>query len=364
MRRAGRRPILETKGRAVPKDPSLEDSMSLSTPRLLALIASIGAGVLALAPAAALGGPPRETGCQVASNVEAIIDDSPSMIDNDPNRQRKSLMELLIHKEEVNGEKTLGAVEFGASAGPLFGPLPIRGNRADMIRALDAGVQGDFSGTNYSAAFVAARAHNPAANARLFLSDGEHLTSHYGPYDDSHFVWPPTYTVGFGGAIQGQGPALLQRIASETGGSYFRVDAAEALLPRASEISNHLNCLPPPRTIVNTIGRQGQAIAHALTVRRGTSFFDFDVSWADATAAIDLTSLRIIRRGKVVRRSGAAGTAARRKSPRLRVTRRRGSRFVTVRVSRLVPGRLAFKLKASRLSAPMKVTTQVTAVGW
>lgn len=336
--------------------------MLLSRPRPLAVTASIGGCVLAFAVASGPAAPAAfgQPGCQVASNVEAIIDDSPSMLDNDPNRYRKSLMEILIGKA-VNARKTLGAVEFGQSAGQLFRPAPIGQNRAGMRGALDAGIRGDFSGTNYSAAFVAGKLHNPAANARLFLSDGEHDAGRYGAYNNSHLGGPPTYAVGFGGAIQGEGPRLLQRIAAETRGSYFRVDTAEALLPRASEISNRLNCLPPPRTIVDTIGRRGQAIAHSITLRRGTRFVDFDLSWSGMGTTIDLTSLRVIRRGKVVRRSSAASAAARKRKPRLRVTRTTGSNFVTVRVSGLVPGRLSFKVKANRLVAPTRVTTQVSA---
>lgn len=327
-----------------------------------AVIASIGASVVALAPAAAPAAPAAvssQAGCQVASNVEAIIDDSPSMLDNDPNRYRKSLVEILIGKA-VNAHKTLGAVEFGQGAAALFGPAPIGPYRAGMRAVLDSRVQGDFGGTNYSAAFAGGRAHNPAASARLFLSDGEHDAGRYGPYDNSHLGGPPTYAVGFGGALQGAGPALLQRIARETRGAYFRVDSAEALLARASDISNRLNCLPPPRTFMDTFGRAGQAISRSIAVRRGTRFLDFDLSWADPSAAIDLTGLRVIRRGRVVRRSTVSAAVRRRGARRLRVIRTRGSNFVTVRVSGLVPGRLAFKLRANRLAAPARVTTRVT----
>jgi hypothetical protein len=47
---------------------------------------------------------------------------------------------------------------------------------------------------------------------------------------------------------------------------------------------------------------------------------------------------------------------------RLRVTKRRGATFVTVKVSRLVRGRLSFKLRARRIATPgasVELTTQL-----
>ena len=48
---------------------------------------------------------------------------------------------------------------------------------------------------------------------------------------------------------------------------------------------------------------------------------------------------------------------------KLKVSRRKGSTFTTVRVSGLVPGKLRFSVRATRLSAPgtkVSLTTQVT----
>jgi hypothetical protein len=48
---------------------------------------------------------------------------------------------------------------------------------------------------------------------------------------------------------------------------------------------------------------------------------------------------------------------------KLRVTRRTGATFMTVRVKRLVKGKLRFKLRATRLAAPgatVDLTTQVS----
>jgi hypothetical protein len=63
----------------------------------------------------------------------------------------------------------------------------------------------------------------------------------------------------------------------------------------------------------------------------------------------------VIRRGKVVARAA--------KVRRLKVSRRRGATFSTVRVSKLPRGKLRFTVKPTRLAAPgtpVSLTTQVT----
>jgi hypothetical protein len=48
---------------------------------------------------------------------------------------------------------------------------------------------------------------------------------------------------------------------------------------------------------------------------------------------------------------------------KLKVSRRRGSTFTTVRVSGLVPGKLVFSVRATKISTPgaqVSLTTQVT----
>ena len=80
--------------------------------------------------------------CTPRSNLEAIVDDSGSMSWNDPNNLRIRAMELLIDTQG-NEKRTLGAVEFGTDATPLFGPGLIGQNAAAYKAALNADLLAD-----------------------------------------------------------------------------------------------------------------------------------------------------------------------------------------------------------------------------
>jgi hypothetical protein len=79
------------------------------------------------------------------------------------------------------------------------------------------------------------------------------------------------------------------------------------------------------------------------------------LTWANASDAFTIRGFRVVRRGKTVAREAQVR--------RLRVTRRNGATFTTVRVNRLVRGKLRFKLRATRLALPgaeVTLTTQVS----
>jgi hypothetical protein len=154
--------------------------------------------------------------CTPKSNLEAIVDDSGSMEYSDSSDLRIRAMELLIDTQG-NEQRTLGAVEFGSAATPLFGPGLIGQNAASYKAALNAALLHDGGGTDYNAAFAAAASHNPTAAARIFLTDGEHTA--FDPYTNGHQGGPPTYVIGLGAGTPG-GPSdtLLKQIAGDTGG--------------------------------------------------------------------------------------------------------------------------------------------------
>ena len=95
---------------------------------------------------------------------------------NDPTDLRIRAMELFIDTQG-NEQRTLGAVEFGTDAAPLFGPGLIGPNASAFKTALTANLLEDNGGTDYNAAFAAAGAHNPNAAGRIFLTDGEHTAA-------------------------------------------------------------------------------------------------------------------------------------------------------------------------------------------
>jgi hypothetical protein len=291
--------------------------------------------------------------CTPKSNLEAIVDDSGSMAFNDPNDLRLRALELFIDTQD-NEKRTLGAVEFGSAAQPLFGPGLIGQQGAAFKAALAPALVEDGGGTDYNDAFTAAAAHNPNATGRIFLTDGEHTD--FPAYADGHRGGPPVYVIGLGAGTPG-GPSdeLLQRIATETGGLYRRADDATQMQASMFDLNSAIACQAPPRRFEDSFMRVGQAERHTVRVPSRIDTAQFALTWANGADAFTIGGFRVIRRGKLVARGA--------KVRRLKVSRRRGATFTTVRVKRLVPGRLRFTVKATRLAAPgtpVSLTTQVT----
>ena len=289
------------------------------------------------------------TTCRVANNIEAIIDDSGSMRTTDFGLLRVRGMKLFLANNE---KKTLGAVEFGSDAARLFGPAVISPQLQPAMEALlDQRIKGDNASTDYNAAFALARTENPAATARIFLTDGGHTD---GPYLNGHRGGPPTYVVGFGSVTTGEDGNRLRQIAAETRGKVYLQTDANDLQGVFEEVTAALNCLAVPKRFSDTFTRAGQSKRRTLTIPRGTRSVRFTLSWLNPADSFDIGSFRITRKGKVVAKSRVR---------KLKVTRRRGLSFQTVKVSRLTRGKLTFRLKASKLAFPgaqVKLTTQAT----
>jgi hypothetical protein len=290
--------------------------------------------------------------CIPKTNLEAIVDDSGSMLYNDPADLRIRAMELLIDTQG-NEKRTLGAVEFGTDAAPLFGPGLIGQNAAAFKGALTTALLEDGGGTDYNDAFAAAAAHNPNAAARIFLTDGEHTD--FVAYGNAHAGGPPVYVIGLGALAGSPYDQLLARIASETGGIYRRTADAGALQAAMFDVNSAIACQTPPKRFVDGFAEVGEPATHAVKVPSRINAAQFALSWANAEDRFTIGGFRIVRRGKVVARTA--------KVRKLKVSRRRGATFTTVRVSGLVPGKLRFSVKATRLADPgteVSLTTQVT----
>jgi hypothetical protein len=325
--------------------------------------------VLGLAAAGlAAGALPATSGaatCTKATNIEAIIDDSGSMSVTDPNRLRVQAMDLLINA--LGSGTTLGAVEFGSgddfatppipAADPVFNPEPVGPNAASMKGALDKAIQADNGATDYNGAFDTARALNPGAAARIFLTDGGHDV---GDYANAHLnptgPQTPTYVIGFSvgvGAPEDQ--ARLQQIASDTGGKYFPLADSSKLQSVMDQIEAILTCQSAPKTFSDTL-RQGKSKVHSVTIAPGSRTAQLALSWTSPLDKFTISGLKIVRKGKTV-----AVTARHRR--KLKVTTKRGATFVVVKVQRLVKGKLRFKVKAAHIGsgAPkVSLTTQVS----
>jgi hypothetical protein len=315
--------------------------------------AGVGLAVLAATAATTAGAAPNGSAaasCVPKQNVEAIIDDSGSMAGTDPAKLRVRAMELFIDNP-ANDKRTLGAIEFGTDAQPVFAPAVISPNRASMKAALSV-IDADNTLTDYNDAFSFAGTHNPAATARIFLTDGGHNNEDATPYANGHQGGPPVYVIGLG--VVGDGETVLQQIANDTGGLYRKADSSGQLQSAMFDVNAAIGCLAAPITLTNTFNRQGQTATRSVKLPTGVRSVNTALSWDDAANAFDIVGIRVVRKGKTVARGA--------KVRKLRVTKRRGATNVTVKISRLVRGKLVFKLKATRLASAgsgVELTTQL-----
>jgi hypothetical protein len=318
--------------------------------------------VAAAAPSSGSASGVRAAACTKVGSIEAIIDDSGSMGGTDPNRLRVQAMDLLINA--LDAKTTLGAIEFGSSFDPatpsadvVFPAEPVGPNAASMKAALDTKIQADAGGTDYNAAFDTARAANPGAQARIFLTDGGHNA---GTYNDTHLnpapqPQTPTYVVGFSpGVSLPEDQARLAKIATDTGGRYFPLPDSSALQAVLNEIETTLTCQSAPKTFSDALA-QGGTKSHSVTIARTSRSAQLALSWTSPLDRFKISGLKIVRHGRVVARAA--------RKHRLTVKVRTGSTFAIVKVSRLVRGRLRFNVKATKIGSgqpKVTLTTQVS----
>lgn len=337
-------------------------------PRRIAALAGTG-GVAALVAALALApGAPADpptalaaASCVPVSNIEAIIDDSGSMAITDADKLRVAALNLLI--DTPGNEKILlGAVEFGGQLGTypgqppaadtVFPPEAIGANATAMKAALKARIDADNGITDYNAAFDRAKADDPDAKARIFLTDGGH---NVGDYANGHQGGPPTYVIGFSSAVTGEDGQRLQQIASDTGGRYFPQTDSSNLQAVMNEIGTTLTCQSPPKAFRDAFTRVSQSRAHSVSLASKASSAQLTLSWSSPLDRFTIGNVRIVKRGRVV------AVASRKR--RLRLTTRRGDTFLVVKVGHLTRGKLQFSVRATRIGsgAPsVSLTTQVT----
>jgi len=316
--------------------------------------------------ATVIAAPADAATCAKATNIEAIVDDSASMLGTDPNRLRVQAMDLLINALDPGTQ--LGAVEFGSSFDPavlsadvVFLVEPVGANAAAMKSALDTKIQGDAGSTDYNAAFNTGRAADPGAQARIFLTDGGHNS---GEYNNTHLNPPPqgqtpTYVIGFSAGLSGpDDQARLTKIASDTGGRYFPLPDASALQSVMNEIETTLSCQTPPKTFNDSLA-QGKTKAHTVKVGSKSKSAQLALSWTSPLDKFTISGIKVVRKGHVVAKS-----AKKHKKPKkLKVKVKTGTTFAVIKVSRLVKGTLKFKVKASTIGSgqpKVTLTTQVS----
>jgi len=327
--------------------------------RSLVSLAALAALALALAgpaPAAPLA---QASGCVKATDIEAIVDDSGSMSITDESRLRVQAMNLLI--DTLGPSTQLGAVEFGSgipeyipAADTVFPPEPVGPNASAMRTALDQKIQADNGATDYNGAFAQSDADNPAADARIFLTDGGHDV---GAYNEGHLVHNvPTYVIGFGGIVLPEDQARLKKIAADTGGTYYPLEDASQLQSVMNSIEAALTCQTPPVQFTDLL-KAGQSKPHGVAIGAKTKAIQITLTWTSPLDRFKISGLRLTgRKNRLL-------AVASRKPRKLKVSRKLSSTFAVLTVSGLSKGRLRFSVKAAKVGsgAPKaSLTTQVS----
>lgn len=311
-----------------------------------------------------------EAGCVAARNVELLIDDSGSMQLTDPQLLRRTAAELMIAKPRNEGE-ALGAYEFGSVGSQVFPPQVVlpRGpgsNQRELFELLARRVTADNGGTNYNAAFTGVASDNPGAQARIFLTDGEH---NEGEYADWHRGGPPTYVIGLKIGRRGDAARRLGRIARETGGRYYPEVTAQNLQPIMNRIDSRLNCDVDIASDVDTLTEDEPVDSTEAPLDSTAYSYDVAVMWGedddevvpDTLVLTDDDGDELARLGprRLQRALARPGRTTRVGDLRARVQRR--PTFFTLRLSGVRAARLRvdYRLTESR-GAGARVTAQVT----
>lgn len=303
--------------------------------------------------------------CKPATSIEAIVDDSGSMLESDPNRLRVQAMDLLINA--LDSKTSLGAIEFGSSFDPatpaadvVFPAEPVGPNAAAMKTALDGTIQGDAGGTDYNTAFETGRAANPGAQARIFLTDGGH---NGGTYNDTHLnpapqAQTPTYVIGFSAGLSlSEDQARLAKIAADTGGKYYPLPDSSSLQPVMNQIETVLSCQTPPRQFIDELG-QGQSKPHSVAIGASTKAVQITLTWTSPLDKFKVSGLRLVGKG------GPIAVAPRLKKPKkLKVSEATSTTFRVLKVSGLGKGTLHFRVRAASLGSGAPKVTLTTQVG-
>jgi hypothetical protein len=303
----------------------------------VALLAALAVGGTSSAGAAPL------PNCTAANNLEAIIDDSGSMSVTDDQRFRVDMVNILA---ALNPAKSMGGVEFGSDAVPLFLANPIGPNLGVIQSALNA-IQADNGGTDYEQGFNVANSQNPDANARIFLSDGAPN------FDPDPNVWRApnikTYVVGFGQVD----PAVLNQIAADTGGpAPFNVTNTAQLRTVAAIINARINCEPDPIQITKTL-KSGQVKGLSFAADGNTA--QVVSSW---TPGSKIQVFGFTQGGGG--HASAIAQSAKKRGGNIKAKQSKGASYTVINLSHIHKGRVRFKIKAKKAVGKVSVTTAIS----
>jgi len=107
-------------------------------------------------------------------------------------------------------------------------------------------------------------------------------------------------------------------------------------------------------TFTDTFAAVGQTKPHAVKISAATPVSVITVKWTDRRDRFDLTGIQNVRRTTAARPSAEEQTPE-----KLKITRQRTATSLTVRIEKLKPGSLKFKVVAKAVRAPARVVTRV-----
>ncbi|MBA3330324.1 MAG: hypothetical protein H0T39_05530 [Actinobacteria bacterium] len=114
--------------------------------------------------------------------------------------------------------------------------------------------------------------------------------------------------------------------------------------------------LPPaPREFTDSFSRPAEERAHSVPLAPGVSTVEVAVRWQSPRDGFAVQKLEIVRAGKVVAREIQQTTPS-----KLKITRRRTATSLVIRVDKLKPGALRFRVVATKVGKATKVATRVT----
>ena len=355
-------------------EPEATPSSELPTAGAVRVVRGVAPALVVPAPTEPDPGVKEEQdldGCRAATRFELVIDDSGSMADSDPDRLRAKAVELLLAKPG-NAGRTFSAVQFGSEASTVFTAtrLGYGLEREALVRDLSASLERDLAaddgGTNYNAGFVAIDTLEGRADARIFLTDGEH---NEGAYENEHRGGPPTYVLALGlGGRRTEAGRRLARIARETKGTFFPRVTRDTVQAVMNAIAAKVNCDLGFDQFVDTLtDKDPEADTNVTDLESGTASADVDVTWGDPLDDVEPTGLVVVDGGKPVvalpaaalRRAAAGHDVA---VGAVHVVGRRGSTYVSLHVTGLKGAeRLRVRVGAARAhgGGSVRVRTQV-----
>jgi len=237
-----------------------------------------------------VGRTPRAAAPQIAAasgdalSIGFVLDSSGSMSSNDPQELSKDAVGVML--DLLGGQEALYLVEFDSRARWLNQTNWQGWSRQDLRRVVEAISFG--GGTDIGAGLAAMQnalqtTGRVGAGGVLLLSDG------IGDYE-SQAEWfrdnrIPVYTISFVGEANA---SLLEEIAIQTGGEYYKARNDQDLM---QAFSAFLNRITDKATLVYRTEeiQQGQRITVPITVDQGTTVVNALIGWPGSTVRLTLT---------------------------------------------------------------------------